>query len=91
MSGEAAAGGFGNGAIAGVNIWDEFVDDEVFPIAGDDGIGVKAALVAGEGVGGDEDDFAIAGFGVGLVKDGGEIDPMLGGAVPLVVAVGVAV
>ena len=91
MSGEAATGAFGNGAIAGVNIGDEFVDEEVFPIAGDDGVGIEAALIAGEGVGGDEDDFAVAGFGIGLIEDGGEIDPVLGGPVPLVVAVGVAV
>src|SRR5579883_2589758 len=87
---EATAGPCGNRPIVRVNIRDKLVDDVPFPIASGDGIGIEAALVTGERVGRHKDNFAIAGFRERFVDDRGEIDPMLDGTVPLVVAVGVA-
>ena len=89
VSGEATAVAFGDGAVVGVNIGDEFVDDVVFPVTGGYGVRVKTALVACERVRRDENHFAIPCLGKGFVQHGGKINPVLGGPVPLVGAVGV--
>ncbi len=91
VAGQSSAGGVAEGAVVSVHIGDQFLRDEILPIPSGHGIGIHAAVVAGETVGHNDDEFARFLGGEGFVDHRWEIDPMLGGAHPLVVAVGVAV